>query len=91
MPLDIPNAFTPNPSFDDVNTTWNILNIELYPEVDVQVYSRNGNMVFQSNGYEQEWDGIADDGETLPAGVYYYFINLNKYGATFKGTISILK
>ncbi len=87
--LDIPNGFTPNEDFQ--NDTWNIQNIELYPDVHVQVYARNGKKVFESIGYQNEWDGFTDGGYELPSGVYYYFINLNKYQATYEGTITILK
>jgi len=87
--LDIPNGFTPN---DDLtNDTWNIQNIELYPDVEVKVFARNGSKVFESYGYQNEWDGQTTDGQELPAGVYYYFINLNKYNASYKGTITLLK
>jgi len=87
--LDIPNGFTPNDDAD--NDTWNIINIELYPDVIVQVYARNGAKVFESRGYTNEWDGYSSDGQELPPGIYYYFINLNKFDATYKGSITILR
>ena len=52
-----PTAFTPNG--DGVNDTWQILLIDQYPHSIIDIYSRWGQRVFKSNGYnqEQEWDG----------------------------------
>ena len=88
VPLDIPSGFTPNG--DLVNDTWNIENIELYAETVVSVYTRSGELVFRSEGYQQEWDGTSN-GQKLPSGVYYYVIELQKYKRTYKGSVTILK
>ena len=88
IPLDIPTGFTPNG--DHVNDTWNIEHIDLYPECVVSVYTRSGQLVFRSEGYRQEWDGISN-GQLLPAGVYYFVVELQKYKRTYKGSLTILK
>ncbi|MEM9388902.1 MAG: putative Ig domain-containing protein, partial [Bacteroidota bacterium] len=88
--LDIVSAFTPND--DGVNDTWNILKLDFYTSVNVSVYSMDGNEVFSSNGYEEEWDGTSD-GQPLVKGPYLYVIKVerNQREREFKGTVTILK
>ncbi len=70
----VPNAFTPNG--DGVNDVWSIQNINNYPGCIVDIFSRDGFRVYHSVGYAKQWDGTYDS-HTLPAGVYYYTIDLN--------------
>ena len=87
-PLDIPTGFTPNQ--DGKNDTWEIGNIEQYPDCEVRVIDRWGQQVYQSQGYEQEWDGTSS-GAVLPGGTYYYIIKLNVFGDVAKGTVTLIR
>lgn len=69
----IPNSFSPNG--DGINDIWNIEALETYPESDLRVYNRNGQLVYQSNGYQKPWDGRLN-GNSLSFGTYYYIIDL---------------
>ncbi len=40
------------------------------------VFTRYGEKIFESKGYNKPFDGTTN-GRQLPAGVYYYIINLN--------------
>ncbi|HTI58538.1 beta-propeller fold lactonase family protein [Mucilaginibacter sp.] len=71
LSVQIPNAFTPNG--DGVNDVWNIESLAAYPHCRVSIYSRYGNMVFQSRGYAKPWDGTVN-GVSAPVGAYYYII-----------------
>ena len=86
--LGIPTGFTPNE--DRVNDTWQIENLSRYEDYRVAVYSRSGEMVFESNSFLKEWDG-SHDGKLVPVGAYYYVININKFEKVFKGTVSVLR
>lgn len=86
--IEIPNVFTPNS--DNINDYWVIKNIELYPRVEVYVYTRWGNRVFKSRGYEYPWDGTFN-GKMLPTGCYYYIIILNNGTPAFTGHVSIYR
>ena len=72
--LEIPNAFTPNN--DAVNDTWSIVNIEEYPDATVQVFNRNGDRLFYSRGYAEEWEGEYNN-KPIPPGTYYYLVRPN--------------
>ncbi len=68
------NAFTPNE--DGFNDVWLISLIDRYPKADIKVFSRWGQVVFRSIGYNTPWDGRIN-GNLLPAATYYYIIQLN--------------
>jgi len=84
----IPNTFTPNG--DGINDTWDIGKIDDYPNCVVQVFSRYGEMVFQSTGYGVPWDGTYK-GSRLPEGTYYYLINLNADVPLLSGFVAIVR
>ncbi len=67
----VPNTFTPNN--DGNHDRWEIENLSLYPDVRVRVFSRTGQLVFESYGYNTPWDGKFK-GQDCPFGTYYYVI-----------------
>jgi gliding motility-associated-like protein len=84
----IPNTFTPNS--DGINDLWKIENLNSYPECRVQVFTRAGQVVFESVGYGQPWDGTFK-GKSLPIDTYYYVIEPGNGRAPLKGYVTILK
>jgi large repetitive protein len=74
--LPVTNTFTPNS--DGLNDTWEIPRIEYYDSCVVDVFTRWGQRVFHSEGYEvgDEWDGTYL-GLPVPPATYYFLINLN--------------
>ncbi|MFH1320577.1 MAG: gliding motility-associated C-terminal domain-containing protein [Bacteroidota bacterium] len=82
------NTFTPNG--DDINDTWEIMNISDYPGCEIKVYNRWGELVFSSVEYIQEWDGRSM-GIDLPAAVYYYVITVKSADKTFAGSVTIVR
>ncbi len=55
--LVIPNAFSPNG--DGFNDLWIIENIDFYPQVDLKIFDRWGNLVYiTGNAADEPWDGI---------------------------------
>ncbi len=91
--LDIPAIFTPNS--DNSNDTWKIrpvANGERFNRAITRVFNTRGLIVYESSGFEQEWDGTFR-GQALPQGTYYYTIdlNLNYATETIRGTVTIVK
>jgi gliding motility-associated-like protein len=83
------NTFTPNG--DDYNDTWVIDNLELYPNTEILIYNKWGNLVYkQSNSYIP-WNGN-ENNNPLPSDSYYYIINLNEpERENLKGVITIIR
>lgn len=69
------NTFTPNG--DNYNDLWVIDNMYLYPEAELKIFNKWGNLVFNQRGVYEPWDGKVN-GVGLPSEVYYYIIELNK-------------
>ena len=86
--LDIPNGFTPND--DGVNDTWDISNLNRYDDLKVEVYSRSGQMIFETDSFSKEWDG-SYNGALVSPGVYYYLIKIQKFEKVYKGTLTVLR
>jgi gliding motility-associated-like protein len=89
-PLSItpPNTFTPNG--DGVNDSWEITGLNTYTNCLATAYNRYGVMVFQSKGYSKPWDGLYN-GKSLPAGTYYYIIDLNNTMPKLSGYVTIIR
>jgi gliding motility-associated-like protein len=89
-PIFIPNGFSPNG--DGPNDVWEIDFIEYFPECQVEVYNRWGQLLFISVGYQIPWDGKYEDKE-VPIGTYYYVINLNNplFPDAYTGPLTILR
>ena len=84
----IPNTFSPN--HDGINETWVIQYLDSYPGNVVQVFTRTGQLVFESHGYQTPWDGTLN-GKPLPFDTYYYIIEPNNGRDPIKGYVTIIK
>lgn len=86
--LDIVNAFTPNG--DNVNDYWNFLNLELYSVISISIFDNNGTEVYNCSESDCQWDGRYN-GKLLPAGVYFYTIDLDNGKRKYRGTVALLR
>jgi gliding motility-associated-like protein len=89
----IPNVFTPNG--DGANDFWQIFgNLPAFKQLQVMVFNRIGEKVFESNDINFKWDGTFK-GQSAPPGVYSYvakFVWLNNHSdSDYKGTITLLR
>jgi len=89
----IPNIITPNG--DGSNDYWRLDFIDVfYPKAEINIYNRWGDLIYNSIGYSNAWDGTyRDKNSPLPVGVYFYTINLNDPNKPdiIKGTITLMK
>lgn len=87
--IDPVNAFTPNGDF--YNDSWVIDNMYLYPDAEVQIFNKWGNLIHYQKGLYEPWDGTIK-GQSAPSEIYYWIINLNKEDReTLKGNITIVR
>ncbi len=83
-----PTILTPNG--DGMN---DLFKVDLPSEVSnctsIQVFNRWGMKVYDSNGQNSGWDGRTTSGALVPAGTYFYIIDIN--GISKKGSLTLMK
>jgi gliding motility-associated-like protein len=87
--LEVQGIITPNN--DGFNDTWKIKNIDLFPNAEVFVFNRWGQLVFNTkNISENQWDGTSN-GKLLPTDSYHYTLHLNDGSEPRSGVVSIIR
>ncbi|XKX06107.1 gliding motility-associated C-terminal domain-containing protein [Tenacibaculum maritimum] len=82
--VTIYNEFTPNGDGD--NDTFYIEFIERYPNNNLEIYNRWGNLVYSKKGYDNTFKGVSngrlniDENSKLPVGTYFYVLDLGESG-----------
>lgn len=89
-----PNAITPNG--DGVNDFLVFDEIaqapEAYPEAELTVFNRWGQILYRERPYQNDWGGTQSGGKDLPEGTYYFILRLSlAEGEVYKGDITILR
>jgi gliding motility-associated-like protein len=85
LPFFIPEAFSPNG--DGINDKFEIKGLAKYKTIEIEIFNRWGNVVYQSKNYGDGdgkvgfWDGTASSGMRVgsgpvPSGTYYYILTL---------------
>ena len=89
-PLYIPSAFSPNG--DGQNDAWVILNIASFPNCEVTIYNRWGELIFYSRGYAKPWDGTYQQA-VVESGVYTYQISTNDevLPGSYRGQLTVIR
>ena len=82
-----------SPNGDGVNDEWEILDIDRYPDAEIQIFNRWGSLIFSSSGNAyntNKWAGEFEN-SSLPVGTYYYTINLNDGSDLQSGAVTIVR
>jgi len=88
--LIIAGGFSPN--FDGYNDKWIIIR-PFGTRVEVKVFNRWGNIVYQNADYKNDWNGIGATnfmGQDVPDGTYFYIVNAVEPSGTIKKFTSSL-
>ncbi|WP_338378461.1 gliding motility-associated C-terminal domain-containing protein, partial [uncultured Flavobacterium sp.] len=89
------NEFSPNN--DGSNDFFTIDCIENYPANKLEVFNRYGVLVYSKDRYTNDWDGTANVSGTvnkddrLPAGTYYYLLDIGEKEGKRNGWLSIVR
>jgi gliding motility-associated-like protein len=90
----IPNGITPND--DGINDTFVFPVLEenpsAFPNNEIIIFNRWGNIVYQAKPYMNNWAGTNSSGKRLPQGTYYYVFRLDlAQGQIIKGEVTVLR
>lgn len=72
--ITYPTFFTPNG--DGFNDTWNIKNIDIYPNCSLEIYDRYGKLLKNLSANDSGWNGKISN-ENLPADDYWFILTLS--------------
>jgi len=88
---DIPTAITPNG--DGFNDQWILDKLNGYSEVEVEIFSRWGTLIWKSEpGYSVPWDGTDMGGNEMPMDSYHFVFKLNMEGIDrVTGIITVIR
>lgn len=79
------------PNGDGMNDVWQVRGLPDFKGTNIKIYTRGGQLVYESIGnYTKPFDGRFRDKE-LPAGVYYYVIDLRAECKPLGGSITLLR
>lgn len=87
----VPGSFSPNG--DGINDRWLIEGIEFYPNTQVSIYDRWGQLISDITGYSilKSWDGT-NNGKPVTDGVYFYSIDFNDAKKELlKGNVTVIR
>lgn len=87
--LYVPTAFSPNG--DQQNDVWKVMNTDSYPDCDVTVYNRWGELIYRCVGQTGEpWDGTYQR-QPVEAGVYTYLIRPAPGEPVLRGSVMVVR
>ena len=81
-----------SPNADGQNDTWHIEKMDLYPDCQLTLFNRQGVRIFERENYANDnpWDGT-NNGQFIPAGVYFYLINCGDEAGQQTGSVTIVR
>ncbi len=85
--LIIPEGFSPNG--DGINDVFALRN-KKGVKIHLQVYNRFGGLVYGSTDYRNDWNGIGEDGKSVPDGTYFYVIK-SADGQQYRKALTIVR
>lgn len=95
--VDLPNYLL-TPNGDGINDFLEIPELVSYPNNLVQIYDRNGLLVFEKDNYTYQFNGYATEGDMvinrnkgLPSGVYFYLVTIQDFDLEYQGFLYLAK
>ncbi len=74
--MNVPTGFSPNG--DGFNDVLIISGPSACTPIDIRVFNRWGQIVFEQSDYDNTWDGKSNRNEELPEGTYYLIVDFHR-------------
>ena len=91
---DVYNAITPNGDGRNDVFVFELIARDpaAFPNRELVVFNRWGDVVFEQEGYNNDWGGTDNSGNELPEGTYYYVLRLDiGEGDIIRGDVTVLR
>jgi gliding motility-associated-like protein len=87
-----PNVITPNGDGLNEQLIFDLLETGNYPDNDIIIFNRWGDVVYQAAPYMNDWAGEGKTATALPHGTYFYILRLDiAEGLILRGDVTIMK
>jgi gliding motility-associated-like protein len=87
--VKIPEGFSPNGDGENDFMVFPDL-LQNHPNSQLYVFTRSGQLVYQSLNYQNDWDGRMANHQLVPTGTYYFVLQITTpYSRTIKSFIFI--
>lgn len=83
--IKVYNGLSPNR--DGINDYFTIDGLEAYPDNELKIYNRFGQLLYEQKNYQSNWNGEVD-GVVLPNGTYFYLLSDGE-GKQYSGFLEI--
>jgi gliding motility-associated-like protein len=83
--IQIPDIFTPNG--DGINDVFEIGNKP--DQVSIQIFNKYNLLVYSSDNYQNDWNGLNNNGQALEEDNFWYIIKLTNSDIAYKGSVFI--
>lgn len=91
LEIQVPNGVSVNG--DGLNDFLIIENLSYFPENKLEIYNRWGDLVYQAQPYENNWEGTSNvsslGGNQLVGGTYFFVLQLDEQSDPIKGYIEL--
>ena len=84
---ELPNVITPNG--DGINDYFYTNFANHYSDVQLTIYNRWGRVVFKTDSYQNDWNGVNMHGKQVSSGTYYYVVSYDGGTKGSAGTVTI--
>ena len=84
----VPNIITPND--DALNDAFEIPCLDFYPENNIKIFNRRGDIVYEKTAYANDWTGTYQ-GDPLPEGTYFYILQLDLNTMPIQGFFTLTR
>ncbi len=91
--INIPNVFTPNS--DGINDFFVVDGLDIYKDTYLRIYNRWGQLVYEKQDYQNDWDGTNMNGSKVADGTYFYILDATRPFTNelqnYQGTVNIFE
>jgi gliding motility-associated-like protein len=91
----VPNTITPNDDGANDQLVFDVLLFnpaEEFPDNELIIFNRWGDIIYEAKPYNNDWNGLSQDGTPVPEATYYYILRLNiGRGEIIRGDITVIR
>lgn len=91
----IPNTITPNGDGDNEVLIFDVIRlnpVDEFPDNELIIFNRWGDIIYEAKPYNNDWNGLNNNGEEVVEGTYYYILRLDiSNGDIVRGDVTIIR